>query len=89
MKACLIILLVCGVLLTSLSGSPALGWGSLRSGMTQAEVSAAIGIPILKSEGHGFNIWIYDHKSEVVFHRGTVMGWTAPAPASPHHLPRT
>jgi hypothetical protein len=55
--------------------------------MTQAEVSAAIGNPILQSEGHGFNIWIYDHKSEVVFHGGVVLGWTAPAMTKPHPLP--
>ena len=87
MKARLAILLACLVLLTSAFGSTALGWNRLKPGMTPAEVSAAIGNPLLRSEGRGFILWIYDHQSEVIFHGGTVMGWTAPAPTSPNNLP--
>ena len=87
MKPRLAMLLACLVLLTSAFGSATLGWNRLKPGMTPAEVSAAIGNPLLQSEGHGFIIWIYDHQSEVLFHRGMVMGWTAPAPTRPQNLP--
>ncbi len=88
MKACLVILLVCLVLLTSGFGSAIFGWSSLKPGMTPQEVSAVIGKPILQTQGHGFEIWIYDHQAEVVFHGGLVMGWTAPVQTHPLKLSR-
>ena len=78
MKACLTILLIYLSLLTVGLGSTARGWGSIRSGMTAIEVSTAIGVPLLRNDGHGFSTWLYDGKSEVVFYRGVVMAWTAP-----------
>ena len=85
MKACLLLLLVCLVMLTSAVGSATIGWGSLKPGMTPKEVSATLGNPLLSSAGHGFEIWIYDNKSEVIFHGGMLMGWTVPAVTKPHN----
>ena len=78
MKACLTILLIYLSLLTAGLGSTIRGWGSIRSGMTAVEVSTVIGAPLLQNNGHGFAVWLYDGKSEVVFYRGVVMAWTAP-----------
>lgn len=47
--------------------------------MTPAATFAALGKPLLRTAGRGFELWIYDHNAEVVFFRGPVIAWTAPS----------
>ncbi|MCX6953587.1 MAG: hypothetical protein NTV51_15660 [Verrucomicrobia bacterium] len=55
-------------------------WAQLKLGMTAEQTLAALGDPILKTTGNGFEVWIYNHGSEVVLY-GSLIGWTAPAAA--------
>lgn len=74
---------VCRVLLWSVllllpfTGRAADGWAQLKRGMTADETRAALGKPLLSSEGYGFAVWIYDHGTEVVFY-DRVIAWTLP-----------
>jgi len=52
-------------------------WAQLKIGMTAEETVAALGEPLIRSVGRGFELWIYDHRAEVIFY-GPVIGWTAP-----------
>lgn len=52
-------------------------WAQLKIGMTAEETAAAIGKPLFRSEGRGFELWIYDHHAEVLFF-GSLIGWTTP-----------
>ncbi len=54
-------------------------WAQLKLGMTAEETVAAIGEPLFRSAGRGFELWIYDHRAEVVFF-GPLIGWTTPSP---------
>jgi len=53
-------------------------WERLKLGMTTDEASSVLGEPLIRNEGNGFTLWIYDNGSEVVFYGG-VIAWTAPA----------
>jgi hypothetical protein len=53
------------------------GWAKLHLGMTAAQTAAALGDPLLRTAGQGFEVWIYDHCAEAVFY-GPLIGWTAP-----------
>jgi hypothetical protein len=55
-------------------------WARLTLGMTTEQTVALLGSPLLRTRGHGFETWTYDHGAEVLVH-GTVVGWTAPASA--------
>lgn len=57
------------------------GWERLKLGMTSDEALAAIGTPLMRSAGKGFEIWIYDQQAEVVFYGGPLVAWTSPATA--------
>lgn len=46
--------------------------------MTRNETSAAIGHPLFKNRGHGFELWLYDGGAEVVCFRDTLVAWTPP-----------
>ncbi|HWL15038.1 MAG TPA: hypothetical protein VNR00_05500 [Opitutus sp.] len=60
--------------------SPAAGgWPELKAGMTAQETAAALGEPLMRSQGRQFELWIYDSGAEVVCLRGVVVAWTAPA----------
>src|SRR5262245_49543351 len=59
------------------------GWSRLRSGMTPVETAATLGAPLIRSGGHGFELWVYDGHAEVVFYRGPVVAWTAPLGRDP------
>ena len=52
-------------------------WAQLRLGMTTAEAASALGEPLVRSVGRGFELWIYDHDAEVLFF-GDLVGWTTP-----------
>ncbi|HEY4302488.1 MAG TPA: hypothetical protein VGM73_16570 [Candidatus Didemnitutus sp.] len=54
------------------------GWSAIKRGMTPAATFAALGKPLVRTAGRGFELWIYDHNSEVLFFRGPVIAWTAP-----------
>ena len=58
------------------SGMP--GWSNLKLGMSPLQTASALSVPVLRSAGKGFDVWIYDNRSEVVFFGGSVIGWTAP-----------
>lgn len=75
----LILLLVLGLLPGSLRGVD--GWTQLKLGMTAEAAEAALGAPLIRNEGRGFERWIYDGRAEVLFYGG-VIAWTAPASAS-------
>ena len=52
-------------------------WALLKIGMTAEETAAAIGEPLFRSAGRGFELWIYDQHAEVLFF-GSLIGWTTP-----------
>jgi hypothetical protein len=54
------------------------GWAQLKLGMTAEQAEAALGAPLFRNEGRGFELWIYDGRAEVVMYGG-VIAWTAPA----------
>ena len=55
-------------------------WARLKLGMSSEQIVSLLGSPLLRTRGHGFETWTYDHGAEVLIH-GTVVGWTAPASA--------
>lgn len=60
-------------------------WAQLKLGMTADETISALGEPLVRNVGRGFELWIYDHDSEVLFF-GDLIGWTSPGagPSSRH-----
>jgi hypothetical protein len=52
-------------------------WAKLRLGMTAAQAARALGEPLLRTVGQGFELWIYDQRAEVLFY-GPLVGWTSP-----------
>jgi hypothetical protein len=58
------------------------GWTALKRGMTPTQAMAALGKPLVRTAGRGFEVWIYDQHTEVVFFRGPVVAWTDPAQAA-------
>lgn len=71
------------LLLTSLS-LPLTGsadWTCLREGITTAETAEALGQPLIRTYGRGFEVWIYDSRGEVIFAGGDrALGWSLPVP---------
>jgi len=61
------------------------GWAQLKLGMTAEQAMAAVGVPLFRSEGRGFELWIYDSRAEVVMYGG-VIAWTAPAGSTATHV---
>jgi hypothetical protein len=57
-------------------------WDKLKPGMSRDETSAIIGRALISSSGRGFEVAIYDHRAELVFHDGKLVTWTAPASSS-------
>ena len=80
MSRTLSLLLAFFALLTPGFAAGASGWTHLKAGMTTVETLAALGRPLIRMSGRGFEVWIYDSKAEVVFHQGPVMAWTVPTP---------
>lgn len=54
-------------------------WLQLKAGMDRFDTQTALGKPLFKNIGRGFEVWIYDSGAEVLCYRGTVVAWTAPA----------
>jgi hypothetical protein len=52
-------------------------WTRLKIGMSPAEATRALGSPLIRTAGQGFEVWIYDSRAEAVFY-GPLVGWTAP-----------
>jgi hypothetical protein len=54
------------------------GWARLKTGMTPQEARTALGPPLMRTSGHGYELWFYDCSAEVVFYNGPVVAWTVP-----------
>lgn len=70
------------VLLVGLS-SPLFGaadWSRIKTGITTAQATDALGKPLIRTYGRGFEVWIYDSCGEVVFGGGPALGWSMPVP---------
>lgn len=70
------------VLLIGLS-SPLFGaadWSRVKTGITAAQTAEALGKPLIRTYGRGFEVWIYDSCGEVVFGGGPALGWSVPVP---------
>lgn len=56
-------------------------WTCLREGITVEETAEALGQPLIRTYGRGFEVWIYDSHGEVVFAGGDrALGWSLPVP---------
>lgn len=55
------------------------GWEQLKFGMSTEEAGEALGDPLLKNRGSGFELWIYDNGAEAVFYGGPLVAWTTPS----------
>ena len=75
----LLSVLLCQGLSSPLCGAD--GWTKLKLGMTVEDAEAALGAPLIRNEGRGFERWVYDGRAEVLFYGG-VIAWTAPASTS-------
>ena len=63
---------------TSLAGAAQDGWHQLKAGMNGTDTTIALGNPLFKNVGRGFELWIYDRGAEAVYYRGVLVAWTAP-----------
>lgn len=62
------------------AAEPSPGWGKLCSGMSQREIVAMLGQPLLRTRSRGFETWTYNSGGEVLFFRGPLFAWTVPVP---------
>lgn len=70
---------ITAMMLFTTSGAAAEGWSVLKAGMSRADTESALGDPMFKNVGRGFEVWFYDHGAEVLCFHGIVIAWTAPA----------
>lgn len=56
-------------------------WARLKLGMTADETTAVLGAPLIRTAGHGFELWTYDNGAEALLF-GSLIGWTASGSAS-------
>jgi hypothetical protein len=70
------------VILLGLSTSAVMAadWTRIKAGVTQEQTTEALGTPLIRTYGRGFEVWIYDSQGEVVFGGGPALGWTPPVP---------
>jgi hypothetical protein len=81
MNRCVLLLfLTVGLFGHVFAAEPSPSWGKLCSGMSQREIAAMLGQPLLRTHSRGFEVWIYNSGGEVLFFRGPVFAWTAPVP---------
>ena len=66
------------LVLFPLAGRAAENWNDLKLGMSAEETLAALGQPLIRTAGRGFETWTYDKGGDVLIY-GSVIGWTAPA----------
>lgn len=81
-----LILLFLGLLVPAFSPGAA-DWTKVKPGITTFEAAEALGKPLIRSYGRGFQVWIYDGAGEIVFGGGPALGWTVPSP-TPESLAR-
>lgn len=63
-------------------------WSRLKAGISLEKTEEALGLPLIRTYGRGFQVWIYDGRGEVVFADGPgALGWSLPAP-TPESLSR-
>ncbi|HEY8994043.1 MAG TPA: hypothetical protein VIM71_05240 [Lacunisphaera sp.] len=55
-------------------------WSRVKAGITAAQTAEALGKPLIRTYGRGFEVWIYDSCGEVVFGGGPALGWSMPVP---------
>ncbi len=56
-------------------------WTCMREGITLEETTEALGQPLIRTYGRGFEVWIYDGRGEVIFAGGDrALGWSVPVP---------
>lgn len=55
-------------------------WSRIKAGVTTAQTVEALGTPLIRTYGRGFEVWIYDSCGEVVFGGGPALGWSVPVP---------
>jgi hypothetical protein len=53
-------------------------WAKIRRGMTEHEVTAAVGVPLLAKAARGYRYWLYDCGGAVMFNGGVVVFWSLP-----------
>ncbi|HEX2860750.1 MAG TPA: hypothetical protein VHN79_03880 [Lacunisphaera sp.] len=72
------------VVLTCLPAVLASGadWTRIKDGVTPEQTTEALGKPLIRTYGRGFEVWIYDGRGEVVFGGGPALGWTVPVPSA-------
>ncbi|HEX2852606.1 MAG TPA: hypothetical protein VHO24_05155 [Opitutaceae bacterium] len=56
-------------------------WDQLKLGMSVEETLAALGQPLSRNTGRGFETWTYDKGGDALIY-GSLIGWTAPASAN-------
>ena len=71
-------LLPVSFLLTPLLGEA--DWTRLKLGLTPEQTTEALGKPLIRTYGRGFEVWIYDSHGEVLFAGGPATGWSHPVP---------
>jgi hypothetical protein len=62
-----------------LSATPEQGWLQLKPGLSPTETSQLLGAPMLASRGGDFERANYDRCGELLFVRGQLVAWSAPA----------
>ncbi len=75
---CLLLLL--GLMAPAFSQGAA-DWAKMKTGITPTEAAEAVGKPLIRTYGRGFQVWIYDGCGEIIFGGGPALGWTQPAPS--------
>lgn len=65
----------------SVPASAAPDWTRIKSGVTAEQTAEALGKPLIRTYGRGFEVWIYDSRGEVIFAEGqAALGWSLPVP---------
>lgn len=81
LRPCRLTLLVL-VLITPTLSPGAADWSKVKTGITPFEAAEALGKPLIRTYGRGFQVWIYDGCGEIVFGGGPALGWTVPSPTA-------
>ena len=55
------------------------GWLNLKPGLSRSETIQLLGTPLLASRGGDFELANYDRCGELLFVRGQLVAWSAPA----------
>jgi hypothetical protein len=74
-----VLFVLLGLMAPALSHA-AVDWTKIKTGITPLEAAEALGKPLIRTKGHGIQLWIYDGCGEIVFVGGAALGWTQPSP---------